>query len=387
MTELLYWNDPYLSSFQAKIIEIEKNNIILDKTAFYPQSGNQVSDKGFIEKGRKRYEIKNVSKEGEKVYHQIDLKFIKEFNIGDKIIGYIDWNYRYGVMRAHSSQHLLSAIIKNKFDIDTQHANILFEEVMLQISLALSDSQLKEALRELNRISTIENHKFKTHITSKSGLSNYSDDLRGFVPDEEKIRLVEVPDYDLICCGGTHVKNSTEIGPVFLYEFKKGTDIKYLLGQKALELYSEINFDVVSLSNMLEIQYKKLLPFIHKQNREYGRLEQDFIKAASKLLDYISKYPNYRLKECKIGILEIDLEYRFLQKQFKEFPENYMLIILKSENKIIIISNCEKLKANEVLNHLIQSYGGKGGGSPFSAQGALESTPEDITSLIKTQYK
>jgi Ser-tRNA(Ala) deacylase AlaX len=387
MSEILYWNDPYLSSFQAKIIEIEKNNIILDKTAFYPQSGNQVSDKGFIEKGRKRYEIKNVSKEGEKVYHQIDLKFIKEFNIGDKIIGYIDWNYRYGVMRAHSSQHLLSAIIKNKFDIDTQHANILFEEVMLQISLALSDSQLKEALRELNRISTIENHKFKTHITSKSGLSNYSDDLRGFVPDEEKIRLVEVPDYDLICCGGTHVKNSTEIGPVFVYEFKKGTDIKYLLGQKALELYSEINIDVVSLSNMLEIQYKSLLPFIHKQNREYGHLEQDFIKAASKLLDYISKYPNYRLKECKIGILEIDLEYRFLQKQFKEFPENYMLIILKSENKIIIISNCEKLKANEVLNHLIQSYGGKGGGSPFSAQGALESTPEDITSLIKTQYK
>jgi alanyl-tRNA synthetase len=387
MTELLFWKDSYLSSFQAKIIEIEKNNIILEKTAFYPQSGNQVSDKGFIEKGRKRYEIKNVSKEGEKVYHQIDLKFIKEFNIGDKIIGYIDWNYRYGVMRAHSSQHLLSAIIKNKFDIDTQHANILFEEVMLQISLALSDSQLKEALRELNRMSTIENHRFKTHITSKSGLSNYSDDLRGFVPDEEKIRLVEVPDYDLICCGGTHVKNSTEIGPVFVYEFKKGTDIKYLLGQKALELYSEINIDVVSLSNMLEIQYRSLLPFIHKQNREYGHLEQDFIKAASKLLDYISKYPNYRLKECKIGILEIDLEYRFLQKQFKEFPENYMLIILKSENKIIIISNCEKLKANEVLNHLIQSYGGKGGGSSFSAQGALESTPEDITSLIKTQYK
>ncbi|TFG02441.1 MAG: hypothetical protein EU542_05005 [Promethearchaeota archaeon] len=387
MTELLYWKDPYLSTFQAKIIEIEKNNIILDKTAFYPQSGNQISDRGFIEKGKKRYEIKNVSKEGEKVYHQINLKFIKEFNIGDKITGHIDWNYRYGIMRAHSSQHLLSAIIKNKFDIDTQHANILFEEVMLQISLALSDSQLKEALRELNRISTIENHRFKTHITSKSGLSNYSDDLRGFVPDEEKIRLVEVPDYDLICCGGTHVKNSTEIGPVFVYEFKKGTDIKYLLGQKALELYSEINIDVVSLSNMLEIQYKKLFPFIHKQNREYGHLEQDFIKAASKLLDYISKYPNYRLKECKIGILEIDLEYRFLQKQFKEFPENYMLIILKSENKIIIISNCEKLKANEFLNHLIQSYGGKGGGSPFSAQGALESTPEDITSLIKTQYK
>lgn len=385
MTELLYWKDPYLRTFQAKIIEIEKNYIILDKTAFYPQSGNQICDKGYIEKEERKYEIQKVLKEGKKVLHQINMKFINEFNVGDLVKGNIDWEYRYGIMRAHSSQHLLSAIIKNKFGIDTEHANILFEEVLLQISGGINDSQLKESLQELNLISTIENHRFETHLTSKTDLSMYSS-LRGHIPDEEKIRLVEVHDYDLICCGGTHVANSTEIGPIFLYEFKKGTDIKYILGQKALNLYSQFNVDLISSSNLLGILYSDFFPFIDKQNRDYNQLELSFIKAASNLLEYISKFPNFKIEECNIGILKIDLEYRFLQKQFKGFPENYVLMILKPENKIIIISNCERLKANEVLNQLIQHYGGKGGGSPFSAQGALETTPEDIPSLRKALF-
>ena len=383
MTELLFWKDPYLKTFEAEIIEIAKNSIILNKTAFYPQSGNQLCDKGYFERGEKRYKIQNVLKEGEKVYHHINSKFINEFNVGDVIKGNIDWEYRYGIMRAHSSQHLLSAIIKNEYDIDTEHANILFEEVMLQISHGISIDQLKESLQELNHISTIENHRFETHITSKSDLSRYFNNLRGDIPDEEKIRLVEVPDYDLICCGGTHVANSKEIGPIFLYEFKKGTDIKYVLGQKALKLYSQLNVDLISSSDVLDIQYSNFFPFILKQNKEYDQLELSYNKVASNLLNYISKYPSFRIEDCSIGILEIDLEYRFLQKQFKDFPEDYMLMIIKPQNKIIIISNCKKLKANEVLNHLTQNYGGKGGGSPYSAQGALDNIPEDIPTLIK----
>jgi alanyl-tRNA synthetase len=141
--------------------------------------------------------------------------------------------------------------------------------------------------------------------------------------------------------------------------------------------------DLISSSNKLGIQYSNFFPFILKKNREFNQLELNYIKVSSNLLEYISKFPSFRIEDNSIGILEIDLEYRFLQKQFKEFPENYMLIILKPENKIIIISNCEKLKANIVLNQLVQHYGGKGGGSPFSAQGALESTPKDIPSLRK----
>jgi Ser-tRNA(Ala) deacylase AlaX len=387
MTEFLFWKDAYLTKFNAKVIEIKDNNIILDKTAFYPQSGNQVCDKGYLKKKEKRYTVEYVFKEGEKVYHQINSKSVHDFSIGETLTGNIEWKYRYGIMRAHSSQHLLSAIIKNKFDIDTIHANILYEEVMLQICHEISESQLKVCLQELNRISIIENHNFKTHINSKEDLSKYSDKLRGIIPHNDKIRLVEVPGYDLICCGGTHIKNSTEIGPIFIYEFKKGTDIKYVLGQKALELYSQLNIDLISSSALLGISYSDFFPTIERQNRDYNELGQNYIKAASNLLDYISNYPNLQVKDCSFGVLELDVEFKYLQKQFKEFPEKYALIILKPENKVIIISNSEKIKANDLLNHLIQHYGGKGGGSPYSAQGALDSIPVDIPSLIKTLYK
>ncbi len=386
MTDFLYWEDPYLKTFQAKIVAIHENKIVLDKTAFYPQGGNQLSDKGFIEKGDKPFKIEFVSKEEDNIYHQISSDNIDELEVGDVITGHIDWEYRYGIMRAHSSQHLLSAIIKNRFDIDTAHANILFEEVMLQIANEITDAQLKEALHDLNEMCSVKNHIFETHIISKSQLAEYSERLRGKTPDDELIRLVEVKNNDLICCGGTHVKNSTEIGAIFLYEFKKGTDIKYVVGTKAIKLISQLNVDVLSYSNLLRIQIADLFSHLKKQHEKNEVLEQNYIKFAEMLLQQIAHHPHFLIKNTKVSILELDLDYKFLQKHFKEFPEEYVLIITKKGNKIIIISNSREIKANEVMDYLLKHYGGKGGGSPYSAQGTLERTPADILSEIKALF-
>jgi len=187
MTKKLFWDKPYDIHFEAEIIGIDRDGILLDRTLFYPQGGGQESDKGKLEKGGLIFNVESVSKEGEDIIHHISSDMSNKIKVGDIITGEIDWNYRYGVMRAHSSQHIVSALIKNKFDIDTAHATISFEDVSLQIAQAISDDQFKEVFKEFNRICTIENHEFQTKVVHRDEIDINQKQIRGKIPEQGKV--------------------------------------------------------------------------------------------------------------------------------------------------------------------------------------------------------
>jgi len=382
MTEKLYWELPYETTFIAKVIGLTPEGVILDKTLFYPQGGGQESDKGKLEKEGLYFEVKSVSKEGEAIIHHISSDLMNKIQVGDLISGEIDWNYRYGVMRAHSSQHILSALIKNKFNIDTAHATILFEDVSLQIAQSISDAQFKEILNEFARMCTIENHEFHTNLISRDEIKSIKDKVRGKVPDQGKVRLVELKKYDLICCGGTHVKNSSEIGPIFIYEFNKGKNFKYKVGLSAVNQLTSDNIDILNYARTLNLPATKLIRNFQKQIEKKSILQQNYINLAISALKLVSQHPNTEINNVKVGLLVLALDYKLIQKQFKEFPEEYLLIIKEENNKIHLLSNSAKAQANKILELLLKKYGGKGGGSPYSAQGTLNVAPVDIMSEL-----
>jgi len=323
-----------------------------------------------------------VSKEGEDIIHHISSDLRNKIQVGDLVSGEIDWNYRYGVMRAHSSQHILSALIKNKFDIDTAHATISFEDVSLQIAQNISDTQFKETLNEFIRICTVENHEFHTNLISRDEIKSIKDKVRGKVPDQGKVRLVELKKYDLICCGGTHVKNSTEIGPIFIYEFSKGKNFKYKVGLSAVNQFASDNVDILNYARILNLPATKLIRNFQKQLDKKTSLQQNYVNLALAALKLVSQHPNTEINNVKVGLLELALDYKLIQKQFKEFPEEYLLIIKEENNKIHLLSNSAKAQANKILDLLLKKFGGKGGGSPYSAQGTLNAAPLDIISEL-----
>jgi len=378
MTEKLFWNNPYDTHFEAKIIEITENGIILDRTLFYPQGGGQVSDKGKLDKEGLVLKVEMVSKEGNDILHHISSNVESKIKIGDLVTGEIDWNYRYGVMRAHSAQHILSALIKNKFNIDTAHANISFEDVSLQIAQDINDSQFKEVLQEFNRICTIENHEFRTTLIQRDEIKNLTENIRGKIPEQGKVRLVELKNYDLICCGGTHVKNTTEIGPIFVYEFNKGTNFKFIVGSKALNQLTTDNYRILNYARNLNLPGLEIVENFQEQLDKKLILQRNYEILAITILQLVSQNPKKILNDVKIGCIRMDFDYKNIQKSFKDFPKDYLLFILEEKNKIRILSNTEKASANEVLQKLLNKFGGKGGGSPFSAQATLRDEPKDI---------
>ncbi len=378
MTEKLFWDNPYDTHFEAEIIGIDEDGIILDRTLFYPDGGNQISDKGVILKQGNSFQVKHISKRNNKIIHHISEPFGEKLRIGDHIEGDIDWNYRYGVMRAHSSQHIISALIKNKFDIDTAHATISFEDVSLQIAQTISDDQFKEVLSEFNRICTIENHKFQTRVVLRDEIETNEKQIRGKIPEQGKVRLVELKNFDLICCGGTHVKNTTEIGPIFVYEFNKGTNLKFIVGSKALNQLTTDNYRILNYARNLNLPALDMVENFQKQLDKKLIVQRNYEILAISVLQLVSQNPKKILNDVKIGCIRMDFDYKIIQKSFKDFPEDFLLIILEEKNKIRILSNTEKASANEVLQKLLKKFGGKGGGSPFSAQATLSDEPKDI---------
>jgi len=357
---------------------VKEEGVILDRTLFYPQSGGQVSDKGKLDKEGLILRIETVSKEGDNIIHHISSKVENKIKVGDIVTGEIDWDYRYGVMRAHSSQHILSALIKNKFDIDTAHATISFEDVSLQIAQTINDDQFKEVLNEFNRICTIENHEFQTQVVHRDEIENNEKQIRGKIPERGKVRLVELKNYDLICCGGTHVKNTNEIGPIFVYEFNKGTNFKFIVGLKALNQNTTDNYRLLNYARNLNLPALDMVENFQKQLDKKLIVQWNYEILAISVLQLVSQNPKKILNDVKIGCIRMDFDYKIIQKSFKDFPEDYLLIILEEKNKIRILSNTEKASANEVLQNVLKKFGGKGGGSPFSAQATLREEPKDV---------
>jgi len=378
MTEKLYWDTPYETSFTAEVISITPEGVILDKTLFYPQSGGQDCDKGRLEKETLIFKIEFVSKKEENIIHHISSDMINKIQVGDLVLGEIDWNFRYGVMRAHSAQHILSALIKNKFDIDTAHATISFEDVSLQIAQTINDDQFNDVFKELNRVCTIENHEFQTKVVPRGEIDINEKQIRGKIPEQGQVRLVELKNYDLICCGGTHVKKTSEIGPIFVYEFNKGTSFKFIVGSKALNQLTADNYRILNYSRNLNLPTLDIVENFQKQLDKKLIVQRNYEILANTILQLVSQNPNKILNDVKIGCIRMDFDYKNIQKSFKGFPKDFLLLILEEKNKIRILSNTEKASANEVLQKLLKKFGGKGGGSPFSAQATLRDKPKDI---------
>ena len=378
MTKKLYWDNSYETSFTAEVISITPEGVILDKSLFYPQGGGQDCDKGRLEKEELIFKIEFVSKKGENIIHHISSKDENKIKVGDNITGEIDWDYRYGVMRAHSAQHILSALIKNKYNIDTAHATISFEDVSLQIAQAINDDQFNEVIKEFNRVCTIENHEFQTKVVHRDEIDINEKQIRGKIPEQGQVRLVELKNYDLICCGGTHVKNTSEIGPIFIYEFNKGTNFKFIVGSKALNQFTTDNYRILNYGRNLNLPALNIVENFQKQLDKKLIVQRNYEILANTVLQLASQNPNKILDDVKIGCIRMDFDYKNIQKSFKDFPKDFLLIILEEKNKIRILSNTEKASANEVLQKVLKKFGGKGGGSPFSAQATLRDEPKDI---------
>lgn len=213
--ELLFRDDAYLTQCEATVVSVGEEGLRLDRTVFYPMGGGQPGDVGVL-KIASGGEIKVIdTRKGEThedVVHVLDPDATAP-EVGSKVTAEIDWERRYRLMRMHSCLHLLCAVVTG----DVTGGQIGEEKSRLDFNLP--DTQLdKEALTaELNRLIE-ENHQVAQRWITDEELAGNPDLVRTMSvkppSGSGQVRLLDIAGVDLQPCGGTHVRETGEIGRV-----------------------------------------------------------------------------------------------------------------------------------------------------------------------------
>jgi alanyl-tRNA synthetase len=226
MTLRLYYTDSYLRDFDAAIVERADagRRIYLDRTAFYPTSGGQPFDTGSLG----GVPVVDVVDEGERVAHLLAGPLT-----GERAIGSVDWDRRFDHMQQHTGQHLLSAVLHERFGHATIGVHFGRESSTLDLDTpAIDHARLVEAESHANRLGT-ENRPVEVSFEEAESASG----LRKASEREGTLRIVTIRDLDRSACGGTHVRATGEIGPILIRKserVKQNVRLEFLCGARAV---------------------------------------------------------------------------------------------------------------------------------------------------------
>lgn len=213
LTELLYLRDSYAKDFEAEVAFSEGVEIELDRTIFYPVGGGQPTDQGTLQAGTKTWNVLEVHRKAGKILHKLDSEVPP---IGSRIIGHIDWNRRYSIMRYHTALHVLSKVIYDFFESEVSGNQIYPNRARMDFTLdQLSPERLQTILESTHRVIN-EARPIKILFLPREEAAKVLDLKRtrlDLIPKSvTEIRIIDIKGYDREACGGTHVKNTSEIG-------------------------------------------------------------------------------------------------------------------------------------------------------------------------------
>ena len=211
ITSEIFRDDPYKKECEAKILDFGDNWIILNQTVFYAEGGGQLGDTGLIKAGQQEIQIENTIKENDLIKHIFNSKF--DFEIGDNVTCIIDWDRRYKLMKMHTSLHLLCSLVNAKVtggSVGDGKGRLDFN-----LDFKPNKEELKDNLNDLIQ----GNHDITISWISAQELDKNPNLVKtmSVLPPRTNgsIRMVRIGNnIDYQPCGGTHVKNTSEIGLV-----------------------------------------------------------------------------------------------------------------------------------------------------------------------------
>ncbi len=387
MTERLYYTDSYCKRFSARVVERLTWDghpaILLDRTAFYPVSGGQPADRGTLG-GVAVLDVVVREKDGEIVHvlSKDPLGFPKP--AGSKVEGEVDWPRRFDHMQQHTGQHILSAAFEQMLDADTVGFHLGTETSTVDINVARLDQAAVEPVEDLSNRVIWENRLVSARFVGSDELAALP--LRRPPAVEGPVRIVEIADFDVNPCGGTHVARTGEIGLLKIARFDHRGDetrVEFLCGGRAWRDYRAKNRMVNRLTSLLTVGHWELDQAVERLQGEAKRLRQDLRRARKRLL----KTEAAELAESAVAHGPYRVvwrvwrgrepgELRGLAQELVHRLGVVALLVGVGERAHLCFACAEGLDLDvaSLLREACAQLGGKGGGQPQLAQGSAPTT-------------
>ncbi|RKX20678.1 MAG: hypothetical protein DRP35_05670 [Candidatus Zixiibacteriota bacterium] len=373
MTKRFYYTDPNLLEFEASIVKSEKHKenwlTILDQTAFYPTSGGQNHDNGFLDD----VEIVDVVETSDK-----NIVHISKEQIGDsgsKVKGKIDSKRRWHNRRLHTSQHIISNTFIKLFGYTTASVHLGEDYGAVE----LETNKLSED--EINKTELLVNQIILSNFQIEIQFMNFEDasklPLRKAPKIKEDIRIIKIGDFEYSACGGTHCNATGEIGFIKFIEtekIRKRTLLKFLCGEMVLENYSEIYNITKELSNRLTCHHSDLISKIISLTNENKKYKKEIFALNKELMPLKINEILEKKEQCheiSYVVAKSNLNDQSLIANYSaEISERINgFVVLLYQNRIVISSNLpKKIQAGKFAKFLSSKISLKGGGNDKLAQ-------------------
>lgn len=382
-TEKLYDKDSHIKSFTAKVIDCRESDkkfeIILDKTAFFPEGGGQYADTGKIGDAK----ITDVQIINDEIVHFAD----KALTIGDEYDCEINWEQRFRRMQNHSGEHIVSGIVHTLYGYENVGFH-LGDDVTIDFDGELTREQLLDVEKRANE-AIYKNVKFTCEYPDEETLKNLS--YRSKLELTENVRIVTIEGYDVCACCAPHVYSAGEIGIIKILDFARhrgGIRVHLLCGKDALEDYETKYDNLRSVATALCAKQNETAQAFEKFNEEHGALKAE-LAALKKELAKLKASAIENTDEC-ILIFEADTDMNDLRKLVLNGAEKTTKLCAgfsgndNSGYRFAIASKSIDLR--EKSKEITTALNGRGGGSPELLQGNAAASKEAIEKYFKESF-
>ena len=393
MTHRLYYTDPYLQAFDASVVRVEASSgrltVILDRTAFYPTSGGQPFDTG--ELGGFRV-VDVVDQDDGTIAHVLD-QAPGALDPGQTIHGSIDWPRRFDHMQQHTGQHVLSAAIDKLFGVRTVSFHLGADVSTIDLARELSSSEIAAAETEANRV-VWEDRPVRIRFAEADEAARLP--LRKEPVRGGTLRLIEVEQFDLSACGGTHVARTGGIGIVAVAaweRFKGGQRVEFVCGGRALQRFRATRDAIAASVRLLSVLPGELPTAIQRlqadardQKRSLAGLQEELARFRAEELAATGEAS--AAGRIVLRAVEADANgLKSLAAAIAAKPGHIIVLVSASRPALIVAARSSDLaavSAQQIVNALTGQFGGRGGGRPDLAQaGGLDGDPDAILTAAR----
>ena len=378
-TEKLYYLDSHMREFSAVVLSCEPGkhgwDVVLDRTAFYPEGGGQPGDRGVLGGAA----VTDTHEKGGSIVHYCD----KPLEVGAEVTGTIEWDWRFSLMQHHSGEHILSGLIHEAYGYNNVGFHMGKDAVTIDFSGMLDDAALAELERKTNE-KIWEDLPVEILWPDAEELARLPYRSKKELTGE--VRIVRFPGADLCACCGTHVKRTGEIGLLKILscvKFHDGVRMEILVGRRAMEYLTGTFEQNKQISGLLSARPMETAAAAARLQQELNDTKYRMGQMEDKL--FAQKAETLR-DAGDVLLFEEGLKpdsLRRLADAVQKVCGGRAAVFSKTAEGYQYAIGQENGDLRAFTKELNSKLNGRGGGKPFFVQGSVKANAKEIEAFFR----
>lgn len=381
MTEKLFYENEYLKEFDATVLSClpapkEGYQVVLDRTAFFPEGGGQYGDIGDLS----GVTVFDTQETADGIVH-----YTKEpLDPGQTVHGKIDWEIRFSRMQQHTAEHILSGLVHSRFGYDNVGFHLNDEICTMDFNGPVTREEMEEIERKANE-AVYKN--LDIHVLCPTEEERKKLTYRSKIEIEGQVRIIEIPGYDVCACCAPHLHKTGEIGQIKIISvvnYKGGVRATMLSGSRALKDHDQREKDMKEISALLSAKEWELPEAVRRLQEDLEKKKADVIALQRKLICYKAREAGEDKKA--VCLFETDMDQtgiRELMNLILDRKAEVCAVFLQKEEGWQYVIGSKSKDVRELGKELNGRFQGRGGGKPDMVQGSLKGRPDEIRNFFE----